>query len=96
MRIRLEPKGQQTLFTATITDTGSGVPANQLDSIFEPFSQVQDVMTRSTGGRGSGLSSCRYLSVIMGGRLEVESRVDEGSRFSLMLTVDVVEGGVFP
>lgn len=66
----------------TVTDTGIGIAADQLASLFAPFSQLDAGHTRQQGGTGLGLSICRRLIDAMGGRIAVESEVGRGSRFS--------------
>ena len=69
----------------TVTDTGIGIPADQLPTIFEPFVQVDTRLTRTHEGVGLGLAISRDLARAMGGDLTVESRVGEGSCFTLTL-----------
>jgi signal transduction histidine kinase/PAS domain-containing protein len=70
----------------TVSDTGRGISADRLDSIFEPFVQIDRHLT-PTGhqGVGLGLAISRDLARAMGGNLEVASRVGEGSTFTLTL-----------
>jgi signal transduction histidine kinase len=56
-----------------------------LDSIFEPFVQAHRSLTESTGGVGLGLAISRDLARAMGGELRVDSRIGEGSTFTLDL-----------
>jgi signal transduction histidine kinase len=69
----------------TVSDTGFGIPPDKLDSIFEPFVQVDASHTRVTEGSGLGLSISRDLARGMGGELTVRSTVGEGSTFTLRL-----------
>ncbi|MEO5366917.1 MAG: response regulator [Magnetococcus sp. WYHC-3] len=69
----------------SVADTGIGIPPHKLSSIFQPFSQADESITRRYGGSGLGLAISFQLVQRMGGRLSLESREGEGSRFSLML-----------
>ena len=70
----------------TVWDTGVGIPADQLDRIFESFHQVgAGVMTTPREGTGLGLTISRQLARMMGGDVSVESRLGRGSRFTLRL-----------
>ena len=64
-----------------VRDTGIGIPANRLHTLFKPFSQVDASTTRQFGGTGLGLSIVRRLAEMMGGTAGVESREGAGSCF---------------
>jgi signal transduction histidine kinase len=68
-----------------VHDTGSGIGAAQLETIFEPFVQVDASLTRRTGGTGLGLAIARQLTRAMGGTVTVRSQLGVGSTFSLTL-----------
>ena len=68
-----------------VHDTGSGISAAQLESIFEPFVQVDASLTRRAGGTGLGLAIARQLTRAMGGTVSVRSQLGAGSTFSLTL-----------
>ena len=68
-----------------VRDTGCGISPGQLESIFEPFVQVDASLTRRTGGTGLGLAIARKLTAAMGGTLVVESAVGSGSTFTVTL-----------
>jgi PAS domain S-box-containing protein len=68
-----------------IRDTGVGIPADQTDSIFEPFVQVGRSLTNPHEGTGLGLAISRDLARAMNGDLTVQSVVGEGSHFTLQL-----------
>jgi PAS domain S-box-containing protein len=68
-----------------VDDTGIGIPADRLSSVFEPFVQVDGQLTRVHQGSGLGLAISRRLARLMGGDLTVRSQPGGGSSFSLWL-----------
>ena len=72
-----------------VSDTGTGIPMEKLDTIFEPFVQAETGPTRSHEGSGLGLTIGRGLARAMGGDLTVVSDLGKGSRFTLWLPADV-------
>jgi len=74
-----------------VRDTGIGLPEKARERIFEAFTQMDDAASRSYGGTGLGLSICRQLTQAMGGGIEVESVVGEGSRFRVTLPLQKAE-----
>ncbi|HSU96635.1 MAG TPA: ATP-binding protein [Gemmatimonadaceae bacterium] len=68
-----------------VTDTGTGIPSDQLSRIFEPFVQVDSGHTRPNDGSGLGLAISRRLARLMRGDITVHSTVGEGSTFTLWL-----------
>ena len=72
----------------TVKDTGTGIPAEKLSAIFEPFVQADTGKRRVREGSGLGLTIAQRLARAMGGDLTVESTVDEGSSFHLWLVAD--------
>jgi signal transduction histidine kinase/ligand-binding sensor domain-containing protein/DNA-binding response OmpR family regulator len=70
--------------TITVTDTGIGIPADQLDKIFDRFYQVDSGHTREHEGTGIGLSLTKELVELHKGRIEVESQEGKGSSFKLI------------
>jgi PAS domain S-box-containing protein len=69
----------------SVTDTGVGVPPDRLQSIFERFFQVDASVNRQYGGSGLGLAISRELARLMGGDIEVRSKVGDGSTFTVAI-----------
>jgi signal transduction histidine kinase/CheY-like chemotaxis protein/CHASE1-domain containing sensor protein len=65
----------------SVADTGVGVPADKLEAIFDKFTQADASTTRRFGGTGLGLTICRRLVGMMGGRIWAEAQPDRGSDF---------------
>ena len=82
-------EGTQAVIRVTVTDSGIGIPADMLERIFEPFTQVDGSSTRRFGGAGLGLSIARQIAQVLRGSLQVESSPGEGSSFSCVMQVDV-------
>ncbi|NUO93536.1 MAG: HAMP domain-containing histidine kinase [Gemmatimonadaceae bacterium] len=83
--IRLACDVDATWVRVNVHDTGIGIPADRLESIFDPFVQVDRSLNRPHEGVGLGLSISRDLAQGMGGTLTVRSTVGEGSTFTLRL-----------
>ena len=71
--------------TFEVKDRGQGIPANQLETIFERFEQVDSSDSRKKGGTGLGLTICRQIVEEHGGKIWAESCVGEGSTFYFTL-----------
>lgn len=74
-----------------VKDTGIGIPAGKLDSIFDPFTQAESSTTRRYGGTGLGLAICRRLASALQGSLTVRSTEAVGSEFNFTIPLPVVE-----
>ncbi len=86
LQVRLESsEHNQALLRFAVRDTGIGIPLDKQQSIFDAFSQVDSSMTRRFGGTGLGLTICARLVGMMGGRVWVESKLNEGSCFYFTL-----------
>ncbi|WP_052487730.1 ATP-binding protein [Gordoniibacillus kamchatkensis] len=69
----------------SVADTGIGIPAHKLESIFEPFEQADGGVAREYGGTGLGLTITRQLVELHGGTIRAESEAGHGSRFIFTL-----------
>ena len=71
--------------TLSVTDAGIGIPARDIDRIFERFYRVDRARSRETGGTGLGLAIVRHVASNHGGDVTVSSREGDGSAFTLVL-----------
>ena len=76
------------LSSIAVTDTGIGIAPEHHDKIFEDFRQVDDSPSRQYGGTGLGLAICRRLASALGGRITLQSRLGEGSTFTLIIPAE--------
>jgi PAS domain S-box-containing protein len=91
IELKSEPRGEGELMLAIrIEDTGLGIPAEKLASVFEKFSQVDTSSTRRHEGTGLGLAITSGLVDLFGGAIQVESEVGRGSAFTVRLPFPVV------
>src|SRR5690242_247414 len=84
-RVRLGCTPAATTVACWVEDTGRGIPAEKLESVFEPFVRVEGSALQHVEGTGLGLAISRELARGMTGDLRVESEVGKGSTFTLAL-----------
>ncbi len=94
-RIRIDAERQagdgESRIVLSVTDTGIGMTPEQLERVFEAFSQAESSTAAKYGGTGLGLAISRRFCRLMGGDLEVVSRIGEGSTFTVRLPAVVAE-----
>ncbi|MBF0112951.1 MAG: response regulator [Desulfamplus sp.] len=71
----------EVILKFSVQDSGIGLYPEQIESLFDPFIQADDSITRKYGGTGLGLSICRQLTEMMGGKIWVKSSPGKGSEF---------------
>ena len=81
-------------FDFAVRDSGAGISPEDIDRLFQPFTQVDASSTRRFGGTGLGLTISRRMANIMGGDIAVESVVGQGSTFTFTAEADVVEWAI--
>jgi signal transduction histidine kinase len=88
--ITVAVKQQGNWVEVSVTDTGEGIPAEDLPNIFERFYRVDKSRARATGGSGLGLTIAKRLVEAHGGKIEVQSEPGKGSCFSFTIPVSEV------
>ncbi|KAF7365436.1 ATP-binding cassette transporter [Mycena venus] len=94
-----EPEGlrgpRQTAVEIVVADTGCGIAPERLGTIFREFEQVESMEPRTSSGGGVGLGLAVVARIVeqLGGQLRVESKVNEGSRFSFLIPLALSEEG---
>lgn len=77
-------------YTISIEDTGIGIPKEKIETLFSPFNQVDNTIARKYGGTGLGTTISKELITLMGGDIDVTSRIGAGSTFTI--TLPLIEG----
>jgi signal transduction histidine kinase len=86
-RINIAAKLNPGFVEVSVSDSGEGIPADEINNIFERFHRVDKSRSRSTGGSGLGLTIARYIVEEHKGKIRVQSEPGKGSRFSFTLPV---------
>ena len=82
----------QTTVDISVRDSGIGIAPENQERIFDGFSQAEASTTRRFGGTGLGLSICKRLVELMGGQLQLDSALDQGSTFHFALSLRSADG----
>lgn len=93
-RIVLQQTSSDTTVTVAVSDTGSGIRAEDLGKLFVAFNQLEDARTKRHAGTGLGLTITRELAQLLGGRVEVESAYGIGTTFTVHIP-KCIEGDDF-
>ena len=83
--VTVESRRHNGCIEIAVTDTGVGIPARDIDRIFERFYRVDRARSRDTGGTGLGLSIVRHVATNHAGEVTVQSREGEGSVFIIRI-----------
>ena len=85
--VRITATAANGHFTVSVTDTGPGIPQDQLTRVFEQFHQVDNSNTKAKGGTGLGLAIAKQIVEMHGGRIWVESTLGKGATFQMELPI---------
>jgi signal transduction histidine kinase len=85
--ITVSARQQENYVEVAVTDTGEGIPVEDLPNIFERFYRVDKSRARATGGTGLGLTIAKRLVEAHGGKIEAHSELGKGSRFAFTLPI---------
>jgi signal transduction histidine kinase len=91
LRLEVRENPRSHMVEIKVTDSGLGIPPEQLRLIFEPFYTTKEPDEHGRGGNGLGLSVCRQIIEQHQGRIRVESLVGKGSTFTVKLPLKVSE-----
>jgi signal transduction histidine kinase len=89
--VNLDSPGYFPAMAVSVEDSGEGIPADQLDEIFEPFHRVDNERTQAISGSGLGLTIVRYIVEAHGGKIWVESKQGKGSLFTFILPLELTQ-----
>lgn len=91
IKVSGKQRGEIISLEIAVTDTGCGIPEHKVHSVFEKFEQVDGSAARRHDGAGLGLAISRRMAEAMGGDISLESKIGEGSTFTVRLPLAVDE-----
>ena len=92
--VRVSCRSENDRYLLSVADTGIGIGPEDLPGLFQPFHQIDTGLSRKHEGTGLGLSICKKLMNMMNGTIDVESRLGEGSTFTIRFPRDMRTGGL--
>lgn len=87
-KIKLQLYKNSNRIVLTVSDTGIGIPQDQLDRIFERFYRVDKSHSRETGGTGLGLSIVKHAARLHNGEVDIKSSVDKGTEITILFITE--------
>ena len=94
-RVVIQTRQMESELQVSVADQGIGIPAADLERVFDRMYRIEQRLTPETGGVGLGLAICRGLVEAHGGRIWVESKLGRGSTFCFTLPLDTEEGRIY-
>jgi CheY-like chemotaxis protein/two-component sensor histidine kinase len=94
LRVQRNTRADGDWLTFSVSDTGIGIPSDQLQHVFEEFSQADSSTTRDYGGTGLGLPISRRFCRLLGGDLTLSSSAGEGSTFTIRVPAQLPGTGI--
>ncbi len=83
--VRIESERNNAHIITRVIDTGTGIKAEDINTLFQPFHQLDTGLTRQYEGTGLGLAICKKLVELMGGTITVQSEIGKGSMFEFII-----------
>jgi len=80
-------RGKHVFYVVEVSDTGIGMTNEQCEKVFRPYTQADSSTTRKYGGTGLGLTISKQYCEIMGGSIEVRSKIGTGTTFTVMIPI---------
>jgi signal transduction histidine kinase/CheY-like chemotaxis protein len=94
--VRITARQEHGSLLIAVADTGRGIAEKDLSKLFQPFQQVDNSIRRIYGGSGLGLHISKQIIELHNGRISVESKLSEGTVFTIQLPIDMTEQAGFP